>query len=826
MTTPGVLRVQREYVRRQWPLFRYALSNGLATADDVFARAATHDRYSASELAGVVKRLLADGPGAELRSFMRSLRAGSFRYLVSLQANQPQRPDREEDAAALLEAMIVHGSRGALTDFERETFLDLLAAQRRRDDLEKYLDVLGRGHARFPQRDLLRANASHPFATGKEDRAAPGVAEWLRLFNWMLVREGLEPVDLAPGDEAPLDRLLCAASGIVEDGPLVSVIVPTHESGPSLGTALESLLVQSYRRLEILIMDDGSRPEVAESLRRWEARDSRIKVVLLPDNRGPYYARNTAVAEYAHGDYLTVHDDDDWSHPRKIELQVAHLEAEPAELANMSLAVRTTPNLWLVRRSHLPEFVHANYSSLMIRRSAMERLGYWDLVNRGADGELRDRIVALSGHPIPTAGRAPASILRIRQESLTFGELNKGYVDPRRRWYTLSHKRWHEQALAAGGDLHLPPDDNATRPFPVPADMVGRRAGRGAFEVDVLYVTDYRFPGGNSTLTCNEIEIMLAHGLTVGLLQLDSPVVGPYSQLHPRAYALASHPAARVLTIKDAVRAPLTIVRHPTVLQFAEPVRSQVTTDRVVLIVNHAPINPDGESAYFDMDQVVANCRTILGHMPVVAPESGLIRGLLDGLVDPALLAPENWTGVASLNASEPRTAEPSRQFRMGRHSRDHPGKWPDADVLRQVYPTDGSRDVRVLGGVEYAEKRLGEKLDDAWTVYEFGSRPASEFLAELDFWVYFHSPELYESFGMATLEAMAAGLVVVLPPSMEATFGDGAVYCDPADVGARLEALWADPEAYRRQSERALATARDRFGEASLLARLDSYRN
>lgn len=826
MTTPGVLRVQREYVRRQWPLYRYALSNGLATTDDVFARAATQDRYSAEELAALVTRLLADGDTAELRSLMRGLRAGSFRYLVSLQANQPQRPDREADAAALLEAMVLHGSRGALTEFERETLLDLLAAQRRSDDLEKYLHLLGRGHAPFPQRELLRANASHPFATGREDAASPGVAAWLRRFNWMLVREGLEPIDLAPGDEAPLDRLLCAPSGLVEDGPLVSVIVPTHDPGPSLTTALESLLVQSYRRLEILIMDDGSRPEVAESLGRWEARDPRITVVSLPHNRGPYYARNTAVQEYAHGDYLTVHDDDDWSHPRKIELQVAHLEAEPAELANMSLTVRTTPNLWLVRRSHLPEFVHANYSSLMIRRTAMQRLGYWDLVNRGADGELRDRIVALSGHAIPTAGRAPVSILRIRQESLTFGELNKGYVDPRRRWYTLSHRRWHEQALAAGGELSLPPDDTDSRPFPVPADFVGKRAGRGAFEVDVLYVTDYRFPGGNSTLTCNELEIMLAHGLRVGMLQLDSPVVGPYAQLHPRAYALASHPAARVLTLKDAVKAPLTIVRHPTVLQFAEAVRSPVTTDRVVLIVNHAPINPGGESAYFDMEQVVGNCRTILGHVPVVAPESGLVRGLLDGLVDPSLLAADNWTGVASLDAGEPRTAEPSRPFRMGRHSRDHPGKWPAADVLQQVYPTDGSRDVRILGGAEYAEKRLGRSLDGAWTVYEFGSRKAADFLAELDFWVYFHGPDLYESFGMATLEAMAAGLVVVLPPSMEATFGDGAVYCEPAEVGAVLDALWADPEAYRRQSERALATVRDRFGEESLLARLDGYRN
>ena len=75
----------------------------------------------------------------------------------------------------------------------------------------------------------------------------------------------------------------------------------------------------------------------------------------------------------------------------------------------------------------------------------------------------------------------------------------------------------------------------------------------------------------------------------------------------------------------------------------------------------------------------------------------------------------------------------------------------------------------------------------------------------------------------MAALEAMAAGLVVILPESMQATFGEGAVYTDAKRAGALMDSLWADPSAYRRQSERAISTVKDRFGEASLLARVNA---
>ncbi len=790
MTIPPA--VQRAYEGREAQLFRYAVANGVSTADDVFARAASSGRYSAAELVAKVRTLQDTGRDAELRDLVRRLRPKPFRHLATLLANQPWRPGRESDAATLLEAMVVHGGRDALTGAERLIFLDLLASSGRGADLLKYLGSFDVSDVGLVQAHLLRANAAHPFLTGGEDEYSPGVTAWLGLVNWMFIRDGLEPIGLAPGEEPALDRLLCAPSSLVDDGPLVTIIMPTHNPGTRIATALESLLAQSYRPLEILIMDDGSAADIAARLDAWESRDPRIRVVHLAENRGPYFARNAA-ASTSRGDFITVHDDDDWSHPRKIELQLAHLLANPDLAANMSLGWRLTPDLRAVRRNYSPKYCHGNFSSLLIRRNVLNRLGNWDLVNRGADGEMRHRLVAVSGARIPIAPRAPMSLLRMSEESLTFGELNRGYIDPRRRWYSMSVRTWHRRTLAEGVEPYLPADDSDCRPFPVPVGMVGLRKAQRPTDVDVLYVTDYRLP---FTPVYNEIQILLGSGLTVGMLQLDSPVAGPRPELQARAFDLASHPGAHVLTLKDAARARLTIVRHPAVLQFLAPERAPVSTQRLVLVVDQSHIDPhDGRSALYDPRTVTSRCEAIFGTPTVIAPASVTSRRQLEGLLDPGLFAPDDWPMSIPWPATAPRTTDPSRPPRIGRPSPANPKGWQVAQGA---------------GGTE----------DFVWTE-DSESRPVTEFLAELDFWMCADGGERNE---WEALEAIAAGLVVILPESMQATFGEGAVYNTHTKTAATLvHSLWADPAAYRRQSERALSTGRDRFGEAPLRARIDA---
>lgn len=800
----------------------FALQNKSEGPRNVLARAASEGRYDADSLLVLVKIRQREPRSKETREFVQSLKPAPLLALAVVLANQSLRSMDAYDAVLLFKAVIGHHGVHALKWNERLVFLELLAAKRWFKDVKKYVELLGIASRDKSQPGLLKANVLNPFSTGEEDSSDQRVQTWFEEVNAVLSDDGLEPIGLAPGSEAPIDRILCAPSSFVDEGPEVTVIIPTYDPGPRIETAVESLVVQSYRNLQILIMDDATPEERARDLDRWEERDDRIRVIHLPENAGTYRARNIAVSQYATGEFITVHDDDDWSHPRKIELQVNQLLSSPETLANVSMLSRTTESLQFARINNNAVFTQRNFSSLMIRRSVFDELGYWDVVNRSADAEMYDRIVAVTGQPIPAVGRAPASFLRIRDASLTSGEIHKGYIDSRRVWYQRLSRAWHEEELAAGNRPYVSLDFPAPRPFPAPVGMIGSKQVQRTHEYDVVYATDFRFPGGNSSLAVREIHILLAMGLRVALLQMDSPLLGAKNQLHPDILSLLSAGGLDVVSLLDSVSARLLIARHPTVLQYPRVERSALEVERVVVIVNHAPYERNLSGSVYDVSDVVNNAEVIFGQPPTVAPESGLIRELVRGLVDPALLAKFNWEGTVSTIAEQVSHKSHEEPPVIGRHSRDATLKWPEPDVLRQVYPVDASVDVRVLGGAAAAAEKLGE-MPDNWTVYGFGEKTAAEFLSELDFWVYFHSEDLHESFGMATAEALAAGLVTILPPYMKATFGEGAVYCQPENVQFAIAKLWADPAAYKEQRARAIAWAQDRFGTRAFIERIES---
>lgn len=798
----------------------YALQNRSESARDVLARAASEGRYGATELSTAIGLALRDPARSRSRALLASLEPRATAALAKVMAQQGLRASDSHDALTLYRALLrAHGSK-ALDRHNRLTYVELLAQYCDLGELRRSCELLGIARVDPTQVHLLLANAANPF-TGPRHHSRD-VHDWLDHVNAVFKAERLEPIVLKDGDGAPIDRIICAPSGEVKGGPKVTIIVPTYNPADHIATAVRSVIKQSYRNIEVLVMDDGSPRGARPRIDCLAELDSRIRVVHLDRNAGSYNARNVAVAQYATGELITVHDDDDWSHPRKIELQVRHLIDNPTEPANMSMLSRATPELEFTRINNNPLFTQPNFSSLMVRRVVLDALGFWDLVSRSADAEMRDRIVAWSGRPVSTVGRVPLSFLRVRSSSLTAGEISKGYVDARRMWYQRIYRAHHRKCGRSSTSLRIAREGD--RRFAAPVGLLGNRNnGVSPCKVDVLYATDFRFPGGNSSVTAHEIDALVKRGYRVGLLQLDSPLLAPTSPLHERIFQLSSHPNVAVLSILDRIETKLTIVRHPTVLQYVARVRAPIRTNKLVLIANHPPFEPDLTGSVYDIARVVSNAEAVFGHVPVVAPESGTIRELLSGLVDPRIFSDSDWSGIVGSPSGHIRSAYPERPYVMGRHSRDHLHKWPHANDLPLVYPVDGSRDVRVLGGANAASKRLGD-AEPKWTVYPFDSKEASDFLQELDFWVYFHGPELMESFGMATAEAMSAGLVVVLPRYMESTFGDGAVYCEPQDVIPLLDQLWRDTSEYSAQSRRALRYAETHFSDRAFLRRLGAY--
>ena len=102
---------------------------------------------------------------------------------------------------------------------------------------------------------------------------------------------------------------------------LVSVIVPVYNTERYLRQCLESIVGQTHRALEVIIVDDGSTDGSPDIEREFAEADGRVRI-LTQENRFAGAARNNGMAQ-AHGDYLLFLDSDDWFEPEMVERMVA-----------------------------------------------------------------------------------------------------------------------------------------------------------------------------------------------------------------------------------------------------------------------------------------------------------------------------------------------------------------------------------------------------------------------------------------------------------------------------------------------------------------------
>ena len=94
------------------------------------------------------------------------------------------------------------------------------------------------------------------------------------------------------------------------DDALISVIIPVYNVEKYIKECLDSVIAQTYPKLEIIVVDDGSQDGSGKILDEYAVRDSRIKVIHR-ENSGPSAARNTGIRAAA-GEYLCFVDSDDY----------------------------------------------------------------------------------------------------------------------------------------------------------------------------------------------------------------------------------------------------------------------------------------------------------------------------------------------------------------------------------------------------------------------------------------------------------------------------------------------------------------------------------
>ena len=137
------------------------------------------------------------------------------------------------------------------------------------------------------------------------------------------------------------------ARDVSEQEPLLSVIIAVYNAEPYLAEALDSLLVQDFRDMELLCVNDGSTDKSRKILADYAARDSCIHI-LDQENRGSSAARNTGTLA-ARGKYLFYMDSDDILEPGALGLVIAEMEQGNLEyLCFNSVAFAETPERQII----------------------------------------------------------------------------------------------------------------------------------------------------------------------------------------------------------------------------------------------------------------------------------------------------------------------------------------------------------------------------------------------------------------------------------------------------------------------------------------------
>lgn len=340
-----------------------------------------------------------------------------------------------------------------------------------------------------------------------------------------------------------------------------------------------------------------------------------------------------------------------------------------------------------------------------------------------------------------------------------------------------------------------------------------RASAHSPVTVDVLMVTDCRFPGGNTSSVVEEIRAQSRAGYRTGLLHVPSPVLRAPRPFATKIREVLEEGSAELVVGAPSVQASLLLARHPTVFLDPPGDLPELHADQVLLAVNQVPVDERGEAPYYDVADVQRTIERVVGKPATWAPIGPRVREALADAPDHVPVLPWDWENVIDVEHWRvPRGDFVSDRPVIGRHSRGHWTKWPDneTDILA-AYPDDERYSVRVLGGAESPAQILGHTPAN-WVVHPFNSMPAREFLASIDFFVYFHHPGLIEAFGRVVLEALSAGAVAIVPEYLKPLFGDACLYGNPGDVRGYVDELYGDWQAFAELSRAGIDLASRRF--------------
>lgn len=152
---------------------------------------------------------------------------------------------------------------------------------------------------------------------------------------------------------------------------MISIIIPCFNSQNSIATTLSSIVNQTYKEYEIILVDDGSRDNTKEVAEKILKENSITYKYIYQTNSGPSSARNKAVLN-ASGEYIAFLDADDAWHPQKLELMMQCFEKEEIDILGHSYSlVHNFEQKYTQTDLHKISFFHLLFKNFAVTPSVM-----------------------------------------------------------------------------------------------------------------------------------------------------------------------------------------------------------------------------------------------------------------------------------------------------------------------------------------------------------------------------------------------------------------------------------------------------------------------
>lgn len=302
-----------------------------------------------------------------------------------------------------------------------------------------------------------------------------------------------------------------------ECAPAVTVAIATRNRADILGEAITSVLAQTMRDLELLIVDDGSEDGTAELVASFA--DPRIRYI-RQEHSGVAAARNR-ISREARGEFIAVLDDDDLMHPRRLEWQLGSLVEGVDGAVGSFVSFNDRNGAYRLMFGQQPSQHQLFYSrsvaahgTWLIRTSLMRAVPYNESLEAGIDHDLFARFVRLGARFVHIG--KPILLRRMHEQQITSGRAEEQESAARRSW------SFYRRMIDERGRAHL--EDTKPATFYVPVEKQGYEDELLAYLPDSLVRRTVRVSGGTRLLEAVEEGLREnAFDGSVRLVRIDVP---------------------------------------------------------------------------------------------------------------------------------------------------------------------------------------------------------------------------------------------------------------------------------------------------------------